>query len=523
MVKKYSGPARSALTAALVAAALGAAGTASAERVVVEFKAGKVAAARAAIANAGGRVLLDLSEDNALAADLSANAIVALRRNPAVASVEADPLRYAMGTKNRAQNGAVRAAASGSEVIPYGIDMVQSAAVGFNPAGGRKVCVIDSGFDIKHEDLQHGNVDGQNLTTSGEWYTDEDAHGTHVTGTIAALGGNGLGVVGVIPGGQLNIYVAKVFDATGSARSSVIMRGVRACARAGANVVNMSLGGGEPTNFEARTYQRFYDAGMLVIASSGNGGNDILNYPAAYPSVVSVAAVDANRVRAGFSTFNADVELAAPGVNVLSTVPTGSNLESIVTVGGSAYDTAPMGGSPLTSAGGALHDFGTGEVDDPNVAGKVCLIRRGNISFADKVLRCQNNGGVAAIVYNNASGMLYGTLGATATTIPSVGTSDLSGAAMLSQVGQTANVAVQVSAYDYAEFSGTSMAAPHVTGVAALVWSNFPSCSNARIREALIASATDLGISGRDDAYGFGLVQAKAAFDWLTVNGCTAR
>ena len=108
------------------------------------------------------------------------------------------------------------------------------------------------------------------------------------------------------------------------------------------------------------------------------------------------------------------------------------------------------------------------------------------------------------------------------TTIPSVGVSDVDGAALLGQVGPSASVAVAVSAYNYAEFNGTSMATPHVAGVAALVWSNFPACGPARIREALNATAQDLGAAGRDVEFGFGLVQAKAAADWLTANGCAA-
>lgn len=105
------------------------------------------------------------------------------------------------------------------------------------------------------------------------------------------------------------------------------------------------------------------------------------------------------------------------------------------------------------------------------------------------------------------------------TAIPSVGVSDTDGAAMLAAVGS--NASVDIGAGNYAYFDGTSMATPHVAGVAALVWSHFPQCSNSDIRAALRATAEDLGASGRDDETGYGLVQAKDAVDYLTANGCS--
>ncbi|MEN3278612.1 MAG: hypothetical protein V7631_4402 [Massilia sp.] len=85
-------------------------------------------------------------------------------------------------------------------------------------------------------------------------------------------------------------------------------------------------------------------------------------------------------------------------------------------------------------------------------------------------------------------------------------------------MGQAATVAVRIGNYDY--FNGTSMAAPHAAGVAALVWSYFPQCSAAQIRSTLAKSAEDPGDAGRDDRYGYGLVKAKAACDRLAAMGC---
>lgn len=131
---------------------------------------------------------------------------------------------------------------------------------------------------------------------------------------------------------------------------------------------------------------------------------------------------------------------------------------------------------------------------------------------------CSAGGGVAAVIYNNAAGVLSGTFGGVETTIPSVGVSDIDGAALKSQLGTTATVALKATNYAY--FNGTSMAAPHVSAVAALVWSYHPTCSAANLRKALTATAEDLGATGRDVDYGFGLVRALNAKQYLDRYGC---
>jgi subtilisin family serine protease len=177
-----------------------------------------------------------------------------------------------------------------------------------------------------------------------------------------------------------------------------------------------------------------------------------------------------------------------------------------------------MEGSPLATATAPLADFGIGDTVNASVSGKVCLIARGTIDFATKVSNCQASGGVGAVVYNNVAGAFGGTLGTTVTNIPSVTTTDTEGLAMKGQLGQSATVAVKTSNYAY--YDGTSMATPHVSAVAALVWSYFPTCTGSQIRASLTKSALDLGTVGRDTKYGFGLVQAKAARDRIQSLGC---
>jgi len=178
-----------------------------------------------------------------------------------------------------------------------------------------------------------------------------------------------------------------------------------------------------------------------------------------------------------------------------------------------------MDGSPTGTISAPLADFGLGgSVVAGSMNGMVCLIQRGTYEFGVKVANCQASGGLAAVVYNNAAGSFGGTLGTTPSSIPSVTASDTEGAAMKGQLGQTATVAVTASNYAY--FDGTSMATPHVSAIAALIWSYAPKCTNAQVRTALTSTAMDLGATGRDTKFGYGLVQAQRAKDALVALNC---
>jgi subtilisin family serine protease len=491
-------------------------------RVVVSYKAGSAADVRALVAKLGGKVEVDLDEVDAVAVTLPRAALAALKAARNVEAVDADPLRKVMGSRMtpKAKGVAGKAAAASSQVVPYGISMVQADQLPGGAAWTPKVCIVDSGIDGVHEDLSGNTLDGKNYTTSGTWDSDENEHGTHVAGTIAALD-NSIGVIGVAGNKEVSLYIAKVFDASGSAPSSTIAKAMLGCAKAKANVVSMSLGGPSASPIEGKVVKLLDKRGMLLIAAAGNAGDSSTSYPAGFAEVVSVAAVDSNKVVANFSQFNADVEIAGPGVNTYSTVPMGVGIEATATVGGVGYQAFPMTGSVEAVATSTLYDFGLGKAVDPGASGKVCLIKRGDIAFSDKSLNCQNSGGIGAIIYNNVPGPLFGTLNGVAVAIPVVGVSDVDGASMLAQVGQSATVdTLNVTHTNYTYLSGTSMATPHVSSVAARVWSYFPSCTAAQIRTSLNNSAQDLGAPGRDVNYGFGLVQAKAAYDRITALGC---
>ncbi|BAL96814.1 S8 family serine peptidase [Rubrivivax gelatinosus] len=490
-------------------------------RVIVAYKAGAAAKIRNGLVALGGKVRDDLSDDNAIAISVPKAKLAKLKALAGVDYVEEDVVHHILGTRsNSIKSRKVAAAAASTQTVPYGITLVQADQVTGTPKWTPKICIVDSGIDATHEDLAGNKLAGQNFSGSGSWNTDENAHGTHVAGTIAALD-NGLGVVGVNGKKQVSLYISKVFDSTGSASSSTITKAMNACGRAKANIISMSLGANSASKTEKRAIDRLAKKGILFVAAAGNDGTTAVSYPAGFDNVMSVAAVDENKAWASFSQYNSTVDIAGPGVAVVSTVPPNVLTMGVLKVGGATVPSLSMEGAPVKGATGPLADFGFGDAPVAgSMTGKICLISRGNISFADKVVNCQTSGGIGAVIYNNTSGELAGTMGDTVTTIPSVGITQADGATLMGQLGTSTYVAIEPDPAKYASFNGTSMATPHVSAVAGLVWSYFPSCTAQQIRTTLINSALDIGDAGRDDKTGAGLVQAKAAIDRITAMGC---
>jgi subtilisin family serine protease len=447
-----------------------------------------------------------------------------LKGNGMVQTLEADPVRYPMQV-NTAQ--APQLPIPGQEVIPYGITHVDTPALPYNHGVNRTICLIDSGYDLHNDDLPSGGVSGAfDMQGSGDWYVDETGHGTHVAGTIAALA-NGKGVVGLIPRPlDVNLFIVKVFgkdpnsgESTWTSSSNLIAALDR-CEDAGATIVNMSLGGPEKAWAERRAFARAAQRGMLLVAAAGNDGPDAPpSYPAFYPSVISVGAVDANNELASFSQHDREVELVAPGVDVLSTVPADSGRLALLAAKGIGQLAAdPLEGSALGEVSGTFLSCGLAQSICP-AQGQICLIQRGENTFADKVPHCQEGGGIGAVIVNNEPGSFAGTLGDQPGTIPVVGLPQEAGP-ILAALPSGQAITLTVAASSYGLKSGTSMATPHVVGVAALVWSYHPDCSAQALRQALDLSALDLGSPGRDPLFGFGLVQAQAAKVFLDRKSC---
>ncbi|KUM54243.1 S8 family serine peptidase [Rheinheimera sp. EpRS3] len=449
----------------------------------------------------GARIHHVLAKRNAIAAELSPATVKALKADPNVEYVERDLPRFPM-----------------SQQVPYGYTMVQADQVSDQLSSNQTVCVIDSGLGLPHEDFNDANITGTNDIGTGNWFDAGGPHGTHVAGTIAALN-NDVGIVGVLPDGNVKLHIVKVFNDDGWGYSSTLAQAVDTCVQNGSTVINMSLGGPGSNITESNAMQAAYNAGVLLIAAAGNDGNTALSYPASYDSVVSVAAVDDTKAHADFSQRNTQVELAGPGVAVMSTYPTGTALETSLTVDGTSYSTNPFEGSAMASFNAELAGCGLATTTCTDVTDKICLIARGEVAFSQKVESCQAGGGIGAIIYNNEPGNFSGTLGdAPTTNIVALSVSQEDGQLLLAELGNEASLFAGPS--NYGLMDGTSMASPHVAGVAALVWSHYPDCSNAQIRSALAATAEDLGAPGRDTSYGHGLVQTKAAVDYLAEFGC---
>ena len=331
-----------------------------------------------------------------IAATVRKSDIQSLEDNPHIKSVVTDDEVFVVGEKV----GHLRYLA---EEKPYGIDMVlQDMDFWKNldpPSGSIKVCVADTGYDKTHPDVPQDYVKGTSNTLYPDWTWDTDGHGhgTHCSGTVAAVGDNNEGVIGVIPndmGGKFELVISNALSGSGSGSTSGVMKAIENCINDGAKVISLSLGGGAPSDSIKNTYEEYFNDGILFVAAAGNGSSSSKLYPASYPALMSVAAIDSNKAKASFSQYNDQVEISAPGVAVKSTLP------------------------------------------------------------------------------NN----------------------------------------------QYASWSGTSMATPHVAGVAGLLWMYFPECTNYQIRNALLKSAEDLGDNGCDDKYGHGLVRAKDAYDLLSDN-----
>jgi subtilisin family serine protease len=290
----------------------------------------------------------------------------------------------------RAADVSVPVRATAGAFPQYGNTMVRSgsahAAVD-NPLSDVVVAVLDTGV-YAHTELAGALLPGQNFTGSPGGAldtTDRYGHGTHVSGTIAADAGSD--VEGVAYG--VKILPVKVLGDTGGGWDSWAADGILWAADHGADVINMSLSGAGYSSLEASAISYARSKGVTVIAAAGNDNSSALRSPAGLPGVIAVSAVDQSEDKAWFSNYGPSVDLAAPGVSILSTY-----------------------------------------LDD-------------------------------TVAY----------------------------------------------------MSGTSMASPHVAGVAALVKGAAPGLTPDQVEEALEAGVTDLGAPGRDDVFGYGLVDAPRAVE----------
>lgn len=184
---------------------------------------------------------------------------------------------------------------------------------------GVVVAVLDTGCDLNHDDLRGNILEGRNFVEKSKPPIDDQGHGTHVSGTICALN-NDFGVVGVAP--KAKVMPVKVLDDKGAGNLSVVAEGIKWAADQGVDFIVMSLGSPTPTPVIYDAIKYAESKGVVTWCAAGNAGKTRqIFYPAAYPEVIGIGAIDENLHRANFSCTGPDLDFLAPGVGILSTVP----------------------------------------------------------------------------------------------------------------------------------------------------------------------------------------------------------
>lgn len=255
-----------------------------------------------------------------VAASMPANRVSGLRKEPNVAYVETDNVR----TTQLDPNDPLYAT---DQVDDY--DLIRCpGAWSVSTGAGVRVAVLDTGCFSGHPDIGVGSSGKvkvwKNFTTSGKStdVSDKHGHGTHTAGTVGAKTNNGTGVASA--GFDCELAIGKVLSNSGTGYDSWIANGMAwAVDTAGAKVISMSLGGpgGSQTLSDAVNYA--WGKGAVLVAAAGNEASSSPSYPAAYPNCISVAATDNTGTLASFSNFGSTVDIAAPGVNIVSTTNDG--------------------------------------------------------------------------------------------------------------------------------------------------------------------------------------------------------
>ncbi|HEY9577398.1 MAG TPA: S8 family peptidase [Pseudobacillus sp.] len=192
--------------------------------------------------------------------------------------------------------------------------------VGWNVTRGSKkvkIAVVDTGVDLNHPDLSRRLTKGYNALSPNNPPQDDNGHGTHVAGIISSVPNNGEGVAGIT--WYNPIIPVKVLNSDGMGGSFDVAKGIRWATDHGADVINLSLGNYQPSAVMEDAIRYAMKKDVVVVSAAGNDNSSQPSFPAAYPGVLGVAAVDWEGRRAPFSNYGDYIDIAAPGVHIAST------------------------------------------------------------------------------------------------------------------------------------------------------------------------------------------------------------
>lgn len=280
------------------------------------------------VAQAGAAKIKHVRIVNATVALATPASEQALRQRPEVLRIDDDAIAQVL-VKPEGKPTKPTPAPPTPEVLPWGVERIDAELVwdknrdltvdtGANAGSGVKVGVVDTGIDLDHPDLSANIKGGYNAINPRKAPDDDNGHGTHVAGIIAAVD-NAQGVIGVAP--QVSLYAVKVLGPSGTGWISDIIEGLQWCVDNGVQVVNMSLGSTSDVTSFHDAIKTVYNEGITIVAAAGNSGpgDNTVEYPAKYSEVIAVSATDQSNQIASFSSRGPEVEVAAPGVAIPST------------------------------------------------------------------------------------------------------------------------------------------------------------------------------------------------------------